>query len=95
MFVQEKASLLLALVKIHNHSHISTIPWRSNNAEARLNESSTIQHFEYSNAIEIFNGIIFDFYTGLPQIFMHLWSEIQRSERVGGIKTQFNKTKDI
>ena len=32
-----------------------------------LNESSAIRHFEHSDAIEIRNGIIFHFYTGLPQ----------------------------
>ena len=34
-----------------------------------LNESSAIRHFEHSDAIEIRNGIIFDFYTGLPHMF--------------------------
>ena len=33
-----------------------------------LNGSSAIQRFERSNAIEICNGITFDFYTGLPHI---------------------------
>ena len=37
---------------------------------AALNESSAIQHFEHSDAIEIRNGIIFDFYTGLPHTCM-------------------------
>ena len=32
-----------------------------------LNVSSAIWRFERSNAIEIRNGIILDFYTGLPQ----------------------------
>ena len=31
-----------------------------------LNGSSAIRHFEGSDAIEIRNGITFDFYTGLP-----------------------------
>ena len=31
-----------------------------------LNGSSGIQYFERSDAIEVRNGIIFDFYTGLP-----------------------------
>ena len=33
-----------------------------------LNGSSTIRRFKHSNAIEIREGIIFDFYTGLPHI---------------------------
>ena len=33
-----------------------------------LNGSSVIQCFEYNNAIEIHDGIIFDFYMGLPHI---------------------------
>ena len=33
-----------------------------------LNGSSVLQCFEHSNAIEIRNGIMFDFYPGLPQI---------------------------
>ena len=31
-----------------------------------LNESSAIQHFKHSNAIEIRDGITFDFNTGPP-----------------------------
>ena len=34
-----------------------------------LNGSSAIQRFEGSDAIEIHDGIMFDFYTGLPQYF--------------------------
>ena len=33
-----------------------------------LNGSSTIQHFKGSDAIEIHDGITFDFYTGLPRM---------------------------
>ena len=33
-----------------------------------LNESSAIRHFEGSDAIEICDGITFDFYTGLPHV---------------------------
>ena len=33
-----------------------------------LNRSSAIRRFEGSNAIEIRNGITFDFYTGLPHM---------------------------
>ena len=33
-----------------------------------LNGSSAIRHFEGNAAIEIHDGITFDFYTGLPYI---------------------------
>jgi len=37
-----------------------------------LNRSSALQHFERSNAVEIRNGRMFDFYLGLPHIYMKL-----------------------
>ena len=36
-----------------------------------LNGSSVIRRFKHGNAIEIRNGITFDFYTGLPHMYMH------------------------
>jgi len=33
-----------------------------------LNGSSMLEHFERSNASEIRNGIMFDFYPGLPHM---------------------------
>ena len=33
-----------------------------------LNGSSALEHFEHSNASEIRNGIMFDFYPGLPHL---------------------------
>ena len=33
-----------------------------------LNGSSALQRFERSNTVEISNGIMFDFYPGLPQL---------------------------
>ena len=36
-----------------------------------LNGSSAIRHFKHSDAIEIYDGITFGFYTGLPHI-VHL-----------------------
>ena len=39
-----------------------------------LNGSSAIRRFEHSDAIEIRNGITFDFYMGLPHIY-HLIQE--------------------
>ena len=35
-----------------------------------LNRSSAIRHFEGSDATEILDGIAFDFYTGLPHIYL-------------------------
>ena len=31
-----------------------------------LNESSALQHFKRDNGVKIWNGIMFDFYLGLP-----------------------------
>ena len=43
-----------------------------------LNGSSALQRFEHSNAIEIRNGIMFDFYLGLPHmsnsLYMYLYA---------------------
>ena len=35
-----------------------------------LNGSSALERFECSNAIKIRNGIMFDFYPGLPQLYL-------------------------
>ena len=37
-----------------------------------LNGSFVLRHFECSNAVEICNGIMFDFYPGLPHTCMML-----------------------
>ena len=37
-----------------------------------LNGSSAIRRFEHSDAIEIRDGITFDFYTGLPHMYILL-----------------------
>ena len=44
----------------------------STNHIQALNESSVVQHFEPSNAIEIRDRITFDFYTGLSHINSHV-----------------------
>ena len=36
-----------------------------------LNGSSALERFERSNAIKIHNGIMFDFYPGLPHVIKH------------------------
>ena len=38
-----------------------------------LNGSSSLERFERSNAIEIRNGIVFDFYPGLPHIYVCMY----------------------
>ena len=35
-----------------------------------FNGSSALEHFERSNEIEIHNGIMFDFYPGLPHMYI-------------------------
>ena len=44
-----------------------------------LNGSSAIRRFERSDAIEIRDGITFDFYTGLPHMYI-LYEEEKRKE---------------
>ena len=43
-----------------------------------LNGSSTQQRFERSNAIEIRNGIMFDFYPGLPHMLIKFWGNLEQ-----------------
>ena len=38
-----------------------------------LKGSSALECFEGGNVIEIRNGIMFDFYTGLPHIVFNIW----------------------
>ena len=35
-----------------------------------LNGSTALQHFERGDMVEIRNGIMFDFYPGLPHVFL-------------------------
>ena len=39
-----------------------------------LNGSTALQHFERGNVVKIRNGIMFDFYPGLPQMYSELKS---------------------
>ena len=39
-----------------------------------LNGSTALQHFERGNAVKIRNGIMFDFYPGLPHILYILYT---------------------
>ena len=41
-----------------------------------LNRSSALEHFEHSNASEIRNGIMFDFYPGLPHMHTYVHTYI-------------------
>ena len=38
-----------------------------------LDGSSVLEHFEYSNVIETHNGIMFNFYLGLPHIISSIF----------------------
>ena len=51
------------LGKLINTCHVYTV-----RMSPALNISSALQLFERSNAIEIRNGIMFDFYPGLPHM---------------------------
>ena len=44
---------------------------------ATLNGSSTLERFERSNMIEICDGIMFDFYPGLPHIYEPKYVHVQ------------------
>ena len=47
------------------HLYVNTCAHMS---PAALNRSSALECFERGNAIEIHNGIMFDFYPGLPHL---------------------------
>ena len=59
------------LCKLMNTRHVYTVCMGPT-----PNGCSVLQHFERSNALKIHNGIMFDFYLGLPQLVMdeHDWS---------------------
>ena len=38
-----------------------------------FNGSSALQHFERGNAVKICNGIMFDFYLGLPHMYVCMY----------------------
>ena len=40
------------------------------NSTLNENESTALQRFERSNTVDICNGIMFDFYLGLPHVHM-------------------------
>ena len=45
------------------------------------NGSTALQRFECSNAIEIRNGIMFDFYPGLPHIYIFFLAFVDDSRK--------------
>ena len=48
-----------------------------------LNGSSVLERFEHSNAIKMHNGIMFDFYPGLPHMDYTMVMELPEShERI-------------
>ena len=53
------------LGKLMNTYHVYTVRMSS-----ALNGSSVLERFERGNGIEIRNGIMFDFYPGLPHIYI-------------------------
>ena len=55
---------LYVLSKLINTYHVYT-----ERMSPTLNESSALEHFECSNTIEIRNGIMFNFYPGLPDMY--------------------------
>ena len=57
------------LGKLMNTYHINTA-----RMSLALNRSSAPERFERGNAIEIRNGIMFDFYPGLPHIQIDIGS---------------------
>ena len=56
------------LGKLMNTYHIYTA-----RMSPAFNGSSALEHFERSNEIEIHNGIMFDFYPGLPHVCAMYW----------------------
>ena len=55
---------LYVLCKLMNTWHIYTV-----HMNPTPNSRYTLQHFECGNAMEICNGIMFDFHLGLPHVF--------------------------
>ena len=53
-----------------NTYHINTV-----HMSLFLYESSELECFERSNAIEIRNGIMLDFYPGLPHMEVAMWTD--------------------
>ena len=57
-----------------------------------LNGSSALQHFERSNAIEIGNGVMFDFDPGLPQI---CWDNVVRDSPIFLLKSLVSRMSQV
>ena len=51
-----------------------------------LNVSNALPRFECSNAVEIHNGIMFDFYLGLPQLWLSTYSALHKSPLTYGME---------
>ena len=69
--------------------HEYLISLRSARMNAALHGSSAIRRFERSDAIEIRDGITFDFYTGLPQV--HTPLSDNGKHRITGFIAERNK----
>ena len=61
------------MLRRHSTRHLHIYEARMSPA---LNRSSATQLFEHSDATEIRNGIIFDFYTGLPYMDVYSFDDI-------------------
>ena len=55
-----------------------------------LNRSSALEHFERGNANEIRNRIMFDFYTGLPQVINFLIMPLIPLSLASGVNMEVN-----
>ena len=44
--------------------------------EPTLNRNSAVQHFERSDSVEIHDGIIYDFYTGLSHVHSFIYASV-------------------
>ena len=71
------------LSKLINTCHIYTA-----HMSPVLNGSFALQRFERSNAIKICNGIMFDFYPGLPHV--SLIYRYQHGKKIGSERRWYN-----
>ena len=72
-----RAGLIYALGKLINTYHVYTACM-----SPALNGSSALERFEHSNAIKIRNGIMFDFYPGLPHIEVMLQNKAEKIAKI-------------
>ena len=68
------SAVLLLRAGAHRRSEAASMPDKSTSAYEPCTKcrSTTLQRFEHGNTVEIRNGILFDFYLGLPHIYMYV-----------------------